>query len=180
MRRTNIAGRVFVLAACLVAAGLCRVAAAAEEQTVKAFAAWQGQGHVYETGPKSAAFVGALVGTMYVETDKGPLGSGRIVCPALLDINLVDNSQTGTGRCTITARDGARVYGDIACSGFHLIGCDGDFKVTGGTGRFTGITGGGRISIRSEAREISAGPEGSTAEQGSGIMYWRELRYVIP
>ena len=95
-------------------------------------------------------------------------------------ISLDDNSQNGTGHCTITAEDGATVYADVTCSGFHLVGCNGDFKLTGGTGRFAGITGGGPIIIRSEFAKIAAAPENTAQEEARGIMYLKALHYTIP
>jgi len=164
----------------LLVTGLAGFAAAAEDATIKAFSVWQGQGHVFETGEKQATFVGAFVGTVYVETDQGPVESGRMVCPATVTISLDDNSQNGTGHCTITGEDGATVYADVTCSGFHLVGCNGDFKLTGGTGRFAGITGGGPVVIRSEFAKIGAAPENTAQEEARGIMYWKALHYTIP
>lgn len=173
-----------VIALAIAAFGLAvfapRMAAAGEEATIEAFAAWQGAGQVYETGPKEAVFVGALAGTVYVETEKGPLESGHMVCPAIVTIDLTDGSQTGSGRCTITSQDGARVYAEIECEGVHLIGCDGEFKLTGGTGRFEGISGGGPVLIRSDFRKIGASAGGVVEQEAAGIMYWRELTYRIP
>ena len=164
----------------LLVAGLSRLAAAGEDATIKAFSAWQGQGHVFQTGEKQATFVGAFVGTVYVETDQGPVASGHMVCPATVTISLDDNSQNGTGHCTITADDGATVYADVTCSGFHLVGCNGDFKLTGGTGRFAGITGGGPVIIRSEFAKLAAAPQNTAQEEATGIVYWKELHYTIP
>ncbi len=172
-----------VIAFAVAALGLgvleSRAAAAAEEATIKAFSTWHAGGQVSETGPKEAVFVGVLAGTVYVETEKGPLESGQMVCPAMVTIDLTDGSQTGNGRCTITDKEGARVYAEIACEGVHLIGCDGEFKLTGGTGRFEGISGGGPVVIRSDFRKLGA-DAGSTFGQATGIMYWRELSYRIP
>jgi hypothetical protein len=164
----------------LLALGLAGPVAAGEEASVTAFAVWQGQGQTTQTGPNEATFVGVLAGTVYVETEKGPLVSGRIVCPALVKIQLDDSSQTGSGHCTLTATDGAQLFADIECSGFHLIGCQGETKLTGGTGRFAGITGGGAVIIRSERREFAVTTDRSIVEGGAGIIYWRELRYTIP
>jgi hypothetical protein len=61
-----------------------------------------------------------------------------------------------------------------------MVGCDGDFKLTGGTGRFAGVTGGGRILIRSEQRQITKTSSVSVQEQGIGILVLRELQYKIP
>ena len=168
------------IAAFGIAGGAVSPALAGEDATVKAFAAWQGSGQLIETGPKEATFVGALTGTVYVETEKGPLESGRLVCPALVRINLEDGSQSGSGRCTITAKDGARVFADVSCTGFRLVGCDGQFTLTGGTQRFEGIAGGGPVTMRSEFNEVVGVSDTTTRQVAGGIIYWPALHYTIP
>jgi len=73
------------------------------------------------------------------------------------------------------------VFATWTCSGFHLIGCAGQFTLTGGTGRFTGISGAGPVTFRSSHRAIAAGSAGAVAtEAATGIVFWRELTYTIP
>ena len=172
--------RIAPLPALALLLGLALPAAAAEDATIRAFAAWHGQGNLFETGATEVTFVGALSGTMYVDTDKGPLASGAMVCPVVVTINSDDGSQEGKGRCVISGKDGARVYAELTCTGIRLIGCDGDFKLTGGTGRFQGISGGGRVNIRSEFGEITTLSKAAAQEQAEGILYLRELHYTIP
>lgn len=155
-------------------------ALAGEDATIKAFAAWEGDGQLFETGPTELTFVGALSGTVYVETDKGPVESGRMVCPALIRINTEDSSQSGSARCTITVTDGARIFAEASCAGVHLIGCDGTFDLKGGTKRFEGITGGGAITLRSDFGRFSDVSEASAREQARGIIVWPALHYSIP
>ena len=165
----------------LAAIGLTIAPAAAEtQQTVKAFAAWQGRGQIYETGPTRATFVGSFSGMVFVETEKGPLDAGFMICPAILDIDLTSGKQEAMGRCTITAKDGARAFGEVSCKGVHLVGCDGDFAFTGGTDRFSGITGGGPVTIRSGLQEFALGAGNVVQESAGGIMIWKELTYKLP
>jgi hypothetical protein len=114
------------LAAFLAAAVLAGPAPAAEEGTIKAFAAWQGDGQTLQTGTNEATFIGTITGTVYVETDKGPIDGGQMVCPAMLLVNIDDGTQSGVGRCNITVRR-ARIFAQLTCTGVHLVGCDGDF-----------------------------------------------------
>jgi hypothetical protein len=168
------------VAAVLAAVCLARPAHPAEEGTLKAFAAWQGDGQTLQTGSNEATFIGTIAGTIYVETDKGPVDGGKMVCPAMLLVNIDDGTQSGVGRCSITTRDGARIFAQIACTGVHMVGCDGDFTLTGGTDRFAGITGGGRFTVRSQLQE-SIRLSGSTAVlSANGIMFWRDLHYRVP
>jgi len=155
--------------------------AEAEEQKMNAFAMWKGEGYLVQTGPKQGTFSGTLVGNMYILTDKGPQLFGGMVCPASIDIGLEDKSQTGRGRCVITSKDDAHVFAEITCTGFHMVGCDGDFKITGGSGRFGGITGGGRVMLRMDSPPTVAGlPGGVATEQGTGTIYWLDLTFKTP
>lgn len=155
-------------------------AAASEEATVKAFSAWLGDGRTFQTGPKQATFIGDFAGPMFVETAQGIVKTGRLLCPAIVEIGLDDGKQRGEGRCTITASDGARIYAEITCTGVYMTGCNGDLKITGGSDRFAGITGGGKVMIRSDLRQIGATSEGSVKEDASGSLSLPELHYKIP
>jgi hypothetical protein len=161
----------------IVLALLCP-ALAGEDATVKAFAAWQGSGQLFATGTKELTFVGALSGTVYVETEKGPLESGRLACPAMVRIDMEDGSQNGTGRCTITAKDGAQIFGDVSCTGIRLVGCDGQFTLTGGTA----LRRHQRRWARDTASEFgrSQAFDTSVRQDSGGIMFWPALHYTIP
>ena len=79
MKRVNCAAAALALLGAVLAAP--SMVLADQEQTIKAFAAWQGRGQMYETGINSATFVGSFSGMIFVETDKGPLhhlGEGRV------------------------------------------------------------------------------------------------------
>jgi hypothetical protein len=167
------------IAAIFVAVSASSMAGADQEQTIKAFAAWQGRGQMYETGPDRATFVGAFSGMIFVETDKGPLDAGFMICPAIVDVDMTNGTQEGKGRCTISAKDGARAYGEISCKGVHLVGCDGEFKFTGGTDRFAGISGGGPITIRSGLQEFATGGGNTIQESAGGIIIWPKLTYKL-
>jgi hypothetical protein len=164
----------------LVAVFTALPAFAETQQTVKAFAAWTGRGQIFETGPNRATFVGSFSGMVFVETEQGPLDAGFMVCPAVLDVDLSTGKQEAKGRCAITAKDGARAYGEVMCKGVHLVGCDGDFTFTGGTDRFEGITGGGPVTIRSSMQDAAAGPGNIIQESAGGIMIWKALTYTLP
>lgn len=162
-------------------AGPAAPAAAEEERTVDAFAVCQASGQAYRTGEATAVFVGALRGPIFVETDEGPIQAGEIICPGIVDFSLADGSQTGEGRCIMTATDGAQMFADWTCEGFHLIGCAGDFTLTGGTERFTGVTGGGRVTWRSGLhRVVSGGDDDRAIESAVGIAFWRDFTYKLP
>lgn len=156
---------------------------AAEEQTVEAFSVWHARGQLFKTGENIGTFVGALRGRFFVVTPEGPVEAGTIVCPGTLEVDLEDASQTGLGRCVITGEKNAQAFANWTCSGYHLVGCSGDFTLTGGTGKFAGVTGGGPFVIRSSIHGLAKNSSKTNVvidEASVGIAHWKELRYKLP
>ena len=154
---------------------------AAEEATINAFSAWIGDGELFPTGPDHAVFIGSLRGRIYVETEKGPIDAGLLICPAMVDLNLKTGVQRANAQCSVRSDDGARVFGTLTCLGLHLIGCDGEFEITSGTDRFDGITGGGPVTIRSDLRALAVDLDSRRAvEAGTGTLVFRDFHYKIP
>lgn len=176
----SLGRRIAVLSVLAVAVALPRQAAAEEEATINVFSVVEGQGQTLQTGAKEATFIGTLAGTLYAETDKGPVEVGALRCPATIKVGTEDATQKGVGSCAITTKDGAQMFAEISCSGVYLVGCDGELKLTGGTDRYAGITGGGPITFRSGQRMIAVMSEGGTKERGTSILVARGLRYRIP
>jgi hypothetical protein len=165
----------------LVAAmAICQPAAAADETSVKAFVAWTARGVTYQTGPHQATFVGALAGPVFVDMGKGLVHAGQLMCPTVVEIGLEDGKETGQGRCVITAKDGAVIYAQLNCSGVYMIGCHGALKFTGGTDRFTGITGGGKAVIRSDLQQFVAVTDKAAAGEGVGSLSLPDIKYKLP
>jgi hypothetical protein len=154
---------------------------AAEEATVRAVAAWSGQGWFFPVGPEEALFVGLLRGILFVEDSRGALNDARMVCPFKLEMHRVTGAQTGDGRCVLTNRDQHQVFAQFTCAGAYGVGCKGRFMLIGGTESFKGITGEGEVILRSALHEQSAqsSSEG-VREAGTGIAVWQALRYRIP
>jgi len=150
-----------------------------QEASINAFTVWTATGSIQETTTNHAKFEGTLAGHLYVETDQGPVHAGIISCPVTLDINVADKSQQGAGKCSITADDSAQVFGQLKCAGFFLIGCEGEFKFTGGTGRFEGIAGSGPVMVRSSTRILIENVKGTVDTKVEGIMFWHQLHYTL-
>jgi hypothetical protein len=72
-------------------------ARAAEDQTVRAFSAFQGEGQIMRTGPQEATYIGVLSGRFYIDTEQGPVDAGSMTCPVVVHINLRDSTQRGNG-----------------------------------------------------------------------------------
>lgn len=156
-------------------------ARAAEEGSSAAIAAWSGRGWFFEVGENRALFLGALSGTLFIETKQGALEAARIVCPGAIEMDRRDASQIAEGQCTITTRKGDKAYSRFACKGTHLAGCAGRFTLTGGTGALKGISGESDIVIRSAVAELSTkGSDEAVQETAAGLVIWPALRYRIP
>lgn len=156
----------------------------AEEATVNALASWQGQGRLFRTGERQALFVGGFVGVLFVENDQGQLNAAHILCPGSLDVDLDGGTQTGSGRCIVTTRSGDRVFARWTCTGTHFVGCAGKFTLTGGTGRFQGITGESDFVVKSAMHDLARNPAGLSGDEirevAAGLAVWPALRYRIP
>jgi hypothetical protein len=163
------------LGAFVVAAG-----ARAEEATVEAFSVYRSEGELARTGPKSATFAGTATGLFFVQTTEGPGRPSQIVCPSSIEVDLETGAQTGKGKCTIENRDGESVFADWTCKGYHLVGCRGDFTLTGGTGRFQGVSGGGKMTVRSDLHEISLASANTISRTSQGVIWWEKLRVEMP
>jgi hypothetical protein len=170
--------RVVFALVCITLAG---AAYAAEEGTARATASWLAKGRYFQVQEDLALFVGAFAGSLYVETKQGAMDAAQLLCPGMIEINLNDGTQSGEGRCLITARDGAKVYAVWRCAGEHGSGCAGTFTLSGGTGRFKGITGQSDFEVRSELAELaSTAGEQSIEGTASGVAVWPALTYKIP
>jgi hypothetical protein len=181
MRMSSKAMRIGVVALALALAGGAANALAAEEETVRAMAAWQGQGKFFPVGAEEALFVGEFGGIFFVEDRRGALDAARIVCPGTVNMNRISGAQSGEGRCVLTDRNNNQIFAKWACVGMFGTGCSGRFTLVGGTGRFQGIAGEGEISIRSAILEgANQASDGSVRETAAGIAVWPALRYRIP
>ena len=165
----------------LLAAGRWMPAQAGEDATItRALSVWVAQGSTFKTGAQEATFVGSLAGPIFVDTEKGLVESGRMICPTIVEIGLDDGKQQARGRCTITARDGALLFAEISCAGVFMVGCKGDIKFTGGTERFDKITGGGKALIRSDVVRFVPVGEHVAAGDGTGILVLTGIHYKMP
>jgi hypothetical protein len=176
MRRTAIG-----LITCTLALMAMMVPGHAGETSIKAWAAWQGQGRFYKATDTLALFSGYFEGVMEVEHKQGMLDAASMICPGMLEVHTTDGTQQGWGRCIITTREGDRVYAGWSCTGKHLEGCGGPFTISGGTGKFSSVSGESMFVVRSTIAEyVISLPEGSTTANFAGQAAWSALRYNTP
>src|SRR5262245_36753087 len=139
-----------ICALVLVAAGARGYAA---EEIVKAAAPIKGEGRFYKTADDTMLFSGYFQGI--VEVDKGGiLKQAGLVCPSLLDVNLTAGTQQGEGRCILLTQGGDFLYGRFTCTGKPKEGCAGTFTFTGGTGKFSKVTGESQMALRSDVLDV--------------------------
>ena len=159
---------------------LCFSAGAQAEESLKAIIPWDGEGRVFRIGMDTMLFLGAFEGIMYVETSEGELDEGFVVCPVNQILDLKTKATTGSGHCMITASGGDTVFAEWTCSG-KVGGCKGNFKLTGGSGKFKGITGSSKLIVRSPLSVLAGDmASGSVVRVASGIAILPELKYKMP
>ena len=166
----------------LIAGGLLLVLAGvaqAEQQTVKAIAPWLGSGQMFPVEPDKITFLGSFEGIMYIEDAKGTLDAALMVCPTTHQIEAGKGTTRAHGHCIMTAVGGDRVFAKWKCSGVPGT-CKGKFTLTGGTGRFNGITGSSDFRIRTALAGLAADLDRGTAVSGAiGLAEWPKLTYRL-
>lgn len=154
---------------------------AAEEGTVRMLAPWQSGGQVYRIEPGKILFQGQAEGIMYIENGKGTLDAALFVCPSRREISIADAKVQASGQCIIEgAGGGGQVFAKFSCTGQPGT-CTGKFTLTGGTGKFKGITGEGDMLVRTALAQIAQDMEsGATISGATGLALWPNLSYKIP
>ena len=152
----------------------------AVENTVKAMATWQAQGLVSQVEKDQALMVGALAGALFIDGGKGELDASALLCPGTIELNINTGVRNGQGRCIITDKAGDKIYAKWTCRGNEK-GCKGPFKLTGGTGKFMGISGDNVFIIRVAMRQMAGAISDDTFQQvAAGLAIWPKLQYKLP
>jgi len=148
--------------------------------TVSAVIPWQGQGQIFPIGTDKLRFLGAIEGIMYVETAEGALNEAFVQCPIVQDIDVTNETTSATGNCTIIVSTEDAVFAELTCRGMQGY-CSGEFKLTGGTGRFSGISGSSRMTVRSPVHALARNlSDGSVLQIAAGILQLPELKITLP
>ena len=152
----------------------------AASSTISAVVPWQGQGQIFPVGTDKLRFLGYLEGIMYVETAEGDMNEAFVRCPIVQDIDATDGTTSASGNCVIVASTTDSVFAELTCEGIAGL-CSGEFKLTGGTGRFEGISGSGKMTVRSPVHVLAADlSEGTVVHLAAGILQIPELKYSLP
>lgn len=154
--------------------------AIAETGTVSATIPWDAQGRVFRIGPETLIFLGALKGIAYATRDDGVLNEGFMLCPVTQRMNVSTQTTSAVGQCEILVDGDNVIYAEFVCEG-KVGRCDGEFRVTGGGGRFEGISGSSKMSVRSPIQVLATDvASGSDLRISMGLAELAELKYRIP
>ena len=152
----------------------------ADTRTVSAVIPWQGQGEVFVIGVDTLRFLGSIEGVMYIDTAEGPLNEAFVECPIVQSIDVTNQNITSAGNCTIVVSTEDAVFAELTCEGVKGF-CLGEFKLTGGTGRFSGISGSGEMTVRSPMHAlVSDLSNGTVLNVASGILQIPALTITLP
>jgi hypothetical protein len=167
-----------VAAAAVIA--LPTAVSAAEEGTVKIMAPWESSGQIFQVGPDEVLFLGVAEGIMYIDEGEGVLDAAALQCPGTREISLEAGASKAHGRCVITGEGGDQIFAVYRCEGAEG-DCEGTFELTGGTGRFEGITGKGAMQVRTRLMALAQNAEtGAVVSGAAGLAKWPALSYKIP
>ena len=162
----------------LVIAGTAGMAHAGEK-SVKILMPWAGEGSVYTIGIDKLLFMGEFEGIMYVETSAGELDAAYANCPASQHIDMKGKQSSATGYCTITISSEEVVFAEWSCKG-KVGACEGTFNLTGGTGKYAGVTGSSEILVRSVLNTLVVGMgSGDAVRAATGLAILPNLTYKL-
>lgn len=152
----------------------------AEVGTAKILAPWEANGQLFQVAVDKLQFIGTFEGIMYIEHGDGLLDAALFTCPSTQIIHVLSNELEGQGYCTIESPTGDYVYAEFSCDG-EPGSCKGEFLLTGGTGKLTGITGRSAMIVRTALSGTSIDQEtGGTVSAAKGLAIWPEMRFEVP
>jgi hypothetical protein len=162
----------------LVIAGMAGMARAGEK-SVKILMPWDGEGSVYTIGTDKLLFMGEFEGIMYVETSAGDMDAAYANCPASQHIDVSGKQSSAEGYCTITISSEEVVFAEWNCKG-KVGACEGTFKLTGGTGKYAGVTGSSDMLVRSVLNTLVVGMgNGDAVRAATGLAILPNLTYKL-
>ncbi|MEP5764478.1 MAG: hypothetical protein ABJ308_07785 [Halieaceae bacterium] len=173
MKKQNACLALLICASALLAQSV-------QAESAKAAVSWNGHGQVFQVSVSEQEFLGSMDGVMYIESSTGKLDEAFMECTVKLIMHRDDAKIRGHGNCMITESSTDTVFADYQCTG-EIGACKGKFTLTGGSGRFEGISGGSRLIVRSPLRHIIAGT-GSIENIAvkNGILLLPSLSYQLP
>ncbi len=153
--------------------------ALAAEKSIEVIMTWTGEGTIHSIGTDKVLFMGEFEGIMYTESTEGELDAAFANCRANQHINVKTKKTEASGYCNVAVSGEDTVFAKWTCSG-ELGVCKGKFTLTGGTGKFKGVTGSSDLTIRSVISHVAAGmSSGSLHRTASGLAILPKLTYKL-
>ncbi len=171
-----------IVAAALLLGGV--INAQAEEKTVKIMAPWKSEGQLFRISANEVLIQGHSEGMMYIDAGKDSidaLNTAVFQCPGKTLMNMANGKVESIGNCVISRGDDENlIFAEFICKG--ITGkCEGKFTITGGIGKFKGITGSGKMIVRTVMADVLGDVRSGTVIQGStGLVIWPALKINIP
>jgi hypothetical protein len=154
----------------------------AEKGTVDVLAPLDVAGVVYRIATDKAMIQGTAQGILYVQTKSGSLDAMLMRCATRNFVDLTVGGTDASGYCLIS--DGSKenlIFAEMSCKGKAPAACSGDFKINGGTGKYEGATGAGKLGIRAALSAVAANVEtGAVVKETKGLAVITKLKYSIP
>jgi len=153
---------------------------AAEQDTIQAIIPWDAEGRVFQVDTGTMMFVGAIHGIMYVQSSRGEINEAFVMCPITQNLDLESGDSEASARCEITASAEDVAYAELSCNG-KVGDCSGTFTLIDGEGKFAGISGSGKLRVRSPLSALLSDiAAGADIRIGSGLAVIKDLEYRIP
>jgi hypothetical protein len=100
---------------------------------------WKANGETTQVAEGRIYGFGSFWGVVFNDKGAGPLHWGPVVCPYTLEV--INGALSAQGQCSWSDADGDKIFTDWTGSMPPNAQFDGLNKITGGTGKFTGIQG---------------------------------------
>lgn len=151
------------------------------KQLPRILAPWQGKGQVFKVAPNKIKIVGYFEGIMYVnDSSLAQLDTAIFKCPGAEYINLKTKSASIETDCIISKGKNRVAYATIKASG-KVGQLKGDFTIVGGEGKWKGISGKGKIAIRTAMGEMAVNRKTSTLiNSATGLAIWHSVTIKFP
>lgn len=171
--------KVIVLAA-FVLMSVGSVSVMAAEKTVKILAPWQGHGQVFKVAPDALKVVGSFDGIMYIDGGNGDLDAAIFMCPGTQRIDLKTKKTVLHADCVISKGKDKVAYATLNASG-EVGASEGTFTLVGGEGKWKGISGEGKVVIRTAIGDIAVSKKtGAVIDSAAGLAVWPSLKVNLP
>jgi len=152
----------------------------AEDVVVKILAPWQAHGEVYKIAPNKVKVVGSFDGIMYIDNNTGDLDAALFMCPGEQYIDLTTKKVEIKADCLITKGDNKVAYATLEAKGI-MGAASGTFKIIGGEKKWRGISGSGKVIIRTALGQTALHKKsGSVINAAAGLAVWPSLKVHLP